>query len=78
MKLKALSPPYEHLATETAQRFLVGAYDAVNGVLESLDVLRQIRKDETGDVRGRLPHNEEDLLRAALVFAGAGLDASLK
>ena len=33
--------------------------------------MRQLRKEETGDVRACLPHNEEDLLRAAVVFAGS-------
>jgi hypothetical protein len=65
--------------TETAQRFLASAYDSVQAVLENLSRIRQLRKDETGDdMRGRLTANEEDLLRAAIVFTGAGLDAMLK
>jgi hypothetical protein len=61
-------------STEKAQRFLASAYDAVNGVLTSLDTVCEAR----GRTRGRLTSNEEDLLRAAIVFAGAGLDATIK
>lgn len=64
--------------TDTAQRFLASAYDAVDAVLENLEKVRELRRQETGDVRGRLTANEEDLLRAAIVFTGAGLDATLK
>jgi hypothetical protein len=78
MRLKGLSPARDHPLTETAQRFLAGAFDAVEGVLGTLEVVRQLRQKEIGEARGRLPQSEEDLLRAAVVFAGAGLDASLK
>lgn len=47
MRLKPLSQAYEYLTTDTAQRFLAGACDAVNGVLESLDVVRELRKEQT-------------------------------
>jgi hypothetical protein len=57
---------------------LASAYDAVEAVLDTLQNVRQFRKEETGDIRGRLTANEEDLLRAAVVFTGAGLDATLK
>lgn len=46
--------------------------------METLETVRELRRQRTGDVRGRLAGNEEDLLRAAIVFAGAGLDATLK
>lgn len=72
--LPDLTQPATVPATEKAQRFLAGAYDAVNGVLTSLDTVCQAR----GRTRGRLTSNEEDLLRAAIVFAGAGLDATVK
>jgi hypothetical protein len=64
--------------TETAQRFLGSAYDSVDGVLETLETLRQIRQAQGGDIRGRLTGSEEDQLRAAIVFTGAGLDSTLK
>lgn len=78
MHLEALTEPFEHADTATAQRFLLGAHDAVDGVLETLEKIRKLRKDETGASRGRLTGNEEDLLRAAVLFTGAGLDATLK
>jgi hypothetical protein len=63
---------------DTAQRFLASAYDAVNAVLDNLDKVRELRRQQGGDIRGRLTASEEDLLRAAIVFTGAGLDATLK
>jgi hypothetical protein len=78
MQLKGLSPACFVAGTETAQRFLAGAYDSVEAVLGNLQLIRSMREAETGDIRGRLTANEEDLLRAAIVFTGAGLDATLK
>lgn len=78
MHLKALSPAFGHVDTDASQRFLASAYDAVEAALDNLNRIRQLRKEETGDIRGRLTANEEDLLRAAVVFTGAGLDATLK
>ena len=78
VRLPALSPVVAHRLTETAQRFLDSAYDSVKAVLATLDTIRDVRKQQTGDVRGRLTAQEEDLLRAAIVFPGAGLDATLK
>jgi hypothetical protein len=77
-QLKDLSEAEEHEAVNTAQRFLTSAFEAVDAVLETLDVVRQVRKQKGGDIRGRLTANEEDLLRASVVFTGAGLDAVLK
>ena len=78
MHLRTLTAACLEPGTETAQRFLASAYDSVEAVLDNLAKIRELRKREVGDIRGRLPSNEEDLLRAALVFTGAGLDASLK
>lgn len=50
----------------------------MEAVLGNLATVRELRRQETGDIRGRLTSNEEDLLRAAIVFTGAGLDATLK
>ena len=77
MRFGGLSPAKFHPATETAQRFLASAYDSVDAVLGTLETIRELRKQQTGDVRGRLTAQEEDL-RAAIVFAGAGLDATLR
>lgn len=78
MELQALSVGCLEPGTETSQRFVLSAYDAVEAVLENLQKIRELRRQETGDIRGRLPANEEDLLRAAIIFTGAGLDATLK
>lgn len=78
MRLDGLSPAEFARETETAQRFLASAYDSVGALLETLETIRKARKAEQGDIRGRLPENEADLLRAAIVFTGAGLDAALK
>jgi len=67
-----------HPSTERSQRFLISAHEAADEVLATLEVLRQRRKAKGGDIRGRLAINEEDQLRAAIVFTGAGLDATLK
>jgi hypothetical protein len=64
--------------TETAQRFLISAHEAADEIWTTLEVLRQGRKAEGSDIRGRLVMNEEDQLRAAIVFTGAGLDSTLK
>lgn len=76
--LKGLSPAELGPTTETAQRFLAGAYDSVDALLGTLTQIRDIRKAQGGDIRGRLPESEADLLRAAIVFTGAGMDATLK
>lgn len=78
MPLAALTPASGEPGTEIAQRFLTSAYDSVDAVLGTLDTIRQLRRQQGGDIRGRLTSNEEDLLRAAVVFTGAGLDSTLK
>jgi hypothetical protein len=73
-----LSPAEFHRHTETAQRFLASAYDSVDELLLTVAMFRALRREEGLSLRGRLRRNEEDLLRAAILFAGAGLDAVLK
>ncbi len=68
----------ERKELDTAQRYLAGGYDSVSAPLDTLETIRTIRRQENGDIRGRMPENEADLLRAAVVFTGAGLDATLK
>jgi hypothetical protein len=77
-RLRDLPEPHVCDLTETPQRFLASAHDSVETVLGTLDTIRQLRKQETGSIGGRLTSQEEDLLRAAIVFTGAGLDATLK
>jgi hypothetical protein len=66
-----------HDATATAARRLHGAHDAVQGLFDLLHATRQ-RKIEAGQEVRKLEHGEVDLLRAAILFAGAGLDSTLK
>lgn len=62
-----------------AQRFLASAYDTVEDLLSALDVIRTHRKTIEGKgFKGSLASNEQDILRAALALAGAGLDSSMK
>lgn len=57
------------------QRYLDSAYDSVASLInETYPVLRA--KRNAG--RGRLTHAEQDVFRAAAVFAGAGVDSVLK
>ncbi len=58
-----------------SQRFLMTAYEAVAGLFEtSYPAVRALRSG----TRGRLADAEHDLFRAAVVFAGAGLDTVFK
>ena len=75
--LQSLPPACFVEGTETAQRFLGRAFDSVEASLNTLDTLRAVRRDRGENVTGRLTSQEEDLLRAAIVFTGAGLDATL-
>ena len=78
MELRGLTPAHGEPGTETAQRFLASAYDSVEAVLQTLKTVRQQRRQGTGRTLRRLTSPEEDLLRAAIVFTDAGLDATLK
>jgi hypothetical protein len=78
MELRGLTPASGEQGTEIAQRFLASAYDSVEAVLQTLKTVRQQRRRDTGRTLRRLTSPEEDLLRAAIVFTGAGLDATLK
>jgi hypothetical protein len=76
--LKALPAAVEHEATDKSQRFLISAHEAVEGVFDTLYKIRDLRKGEGGGIQGQMTHPENDQLRAAIVFSGAGLDATLK
>lgn len=76
--LKAMPEGIAHDATDKSQRYLEGAHEAVEAVFDTLYKIRQLRKAEGGGIQGQLTNNENDQLRAAIVFSGAGLDATLK
>jgi hypothetical protein len=82
-QLRALPKATNRPGTEIAQRFLSSAFESVNAVFETMEILRVLRAVRSGSgevkaLQGRLTGQEEDLLRAGLVFTGAGLDATLK
>ncbi len=65
--------------TETAQRYLDAARASVDHALQSMRKLRDVRREEEGKgAAGRISDADMDLLRTAIVFAGAGLDATVK
>jgi hypothetical protein len=81
-ELPGLSPASFHPATETAQRFLASAFDSVDSMLENQVAVQQMAEDEAfgGDheYAARAEGSSQDMLRAIIVFAGAGLDAAIK
>lgn len=60
--------------TKAAQVFVDAAYASVKSAIESMDKVRELRPTKTR----KTSNTDQDLLRSAIVFAGAGLDASLK
>lgn len=74
-----LPVPVAAAATSGAQERLRAAAESVNNVLLNMELARAVDRDiKQKALRGRLSEAHIDLLRAAIVFAGAGLDASLK
>jgi hypothetical protein len=67
-----------HGRAAPALKHLTVAHQTLEGIFESLHVLRTAPGAPDKDGRGRLKEAEVDLLRSALVLAGAGLDAVLK
>jgi hypothetical protein len=57
-----------------ARTILDSAQGSADSFLKAFDTVRQAR----GATRGKPTHEEQDLLRASLVFAAAGLDSMLK
>lgn len=62
-------------SVHVAQRYLDSAYDSVASLIE--ETYPALRAQRPAG-RGRLTHAEHDLFRAAVVFAGAGVDSVLK
>jgi len=74
-----LPTPVRADVTTAAQNRLEAGLDTVNNVLLTMDLSRAVdREVRQKELRGRLAEAHIDLLRAAVVFAGAGLDATLK
>ncbi len=68
-KKKAAAP----VETARARKVLKQAQLSVKGFYQSLDAIRSAR-----NATGNLTNQEQDLLRASVVFAAAGLDAVVK
>lgn len=79
-KLQALpTKPVGKPVVNQAWKYLASAHVSVGAILESLDAYRAANmKAAKKDPRGRTSNKEMELLRAALVFASSGLDASLQ
>lgn len=60
-----------------ARRLLEGSYKSVDGLLEAVQELDKRRREGNGSAKGRKSERERDLLRAAIVFTSAGIDASM-
>lgn len=79
-KLNKLPPLfYEHELTQPAQAKLHAAFMTVHSMYFIMNLSRALWRDlQKKDHRGRVSESDADILRAAITFAGAGLDASLK
>ena len=55
--------------------YLKAAHASVSGLFDALHLLRQQAAAARGERRGQLTGDQQDLLRAALVFTSSGLDA---
>lgn len=77
MKFPGLDPTVVGLDSplHRSQRYLASAYDSVASLYE--ETYPALRATRTGS-RGRLTHAEQDIFRAAVVFAGAGVDTVFK
>ena len=76
-----LPPALEDPRTETAQRFLGAAFDSVDAMLEWFDSAAELAADDaiTDERLGTWTRDAAgNMLRASLVFAGAGLDSAIK
>src|SRR4051812_2895936 len=84
-ELPGLSPAQVNLVTGTAQRFLAAAFDSVETMLQWQASAVQMAADltqealeEDRDLATRTEEVAQDMLRATIVFAGAGLDSAVK
>ena len=79
--LPPLSPANFHVTVETAQRFLLSAYDSVESMLDWHRNASELADDDVHDYPEVAPityMSAEDMLRAMVVYTGAGLDTVLK
>jgi hypothetical protein len=78
-ELTGLTQSGSHELTVRANKFLLLAHESAKEALAAMKSLRAHRRAEQGSARmGRTSDQDQDLLRAMLVFACAGVDASMK
>ena len=68
------APRGAHTTTD-AWKYLRATHQSVDGLFDALHVVRSAKR--TSENRGTLSADQQDLLRAALVFTSSGLDACL-
>lgn len=61
-----------------ARRLLDGSYRSVDDILAASQELERSRRASNHSAKGRREQREVDLLRAALVFSSAGIDACMR
>ena len=77
--LSALDQQADHQCTHRAQAYLSLAHDSAKEALNAMQSLRAERRAAGGLApQGRTSDQDQDLLRAMLVFACAGVDAAMK
>lgn len=71
--------PYGCSEIATAWKYLGATHNSVSGLFDALHVVRLKAQQSrtTEETRGKLSDDQQDLLRAALVFTSSGLDACL-
>lgn len=73
------SRPYSCPEIVTAWWRLRSTHDSVTGLFDTLYLVRRTRASTNNfSTRGRLSADAQDILRAAVVFASAGVDASVQ
>jgi hypothetical protein len=78
-QLSDLNGPMTNIFTERAGQYLILAHRSAGEALAAMHSLRSARRGASGrGPSGRTSDQDQDLLRAMLVFACAGLDASMK
>jgi hypothetical protein len=70
-------PRFVHDRARPAREELRVAHDTLQGIFDSLHAVRVAARVDK-DARGRLNEGEVDLLRSAVVLAGAGMEAVIK
>lgn len=76
--LVSIPPKTRAPSVRHARRLLDGSYRSVNDILAAAQELGKSRRAFNESAKGRRTQREVDLLRAAIVFSSAGMDACMK